>query len=63
MGILSLILGVLGGLCAVVGILTAVEDIIPEEMPDAFTAEVWLMLAIVILLGCIAAAISRAGTE
>ena len=62
MGILALVLGIIGGLCAVVGILTAVEDIIPETTPE-FTAMFWLTLGIVFLLGCIASAIFRAGSE
>ena len=62
MGIFASLLGILGGLCAVVGILTAVRGIIPEYGGD-FTAMFWLALGAVLLLGCIAFAVSREGYE
>ena len=62
MGIAAWVCGIVGGLCAVVGVLTAAKGIIPETTPE-FTAMFWLTLGVVLLLGCIAAAISRAGSE
>ena len=64
MAILAWVFGILGGLCAVMGILTAVE-VIPllTELPPAFTSMFWLTLGAVLLLGCIAAAVSRSSYE
>jgi hypothetical protein len=61
MGILAWILGILGGLCAVMGIITAagVDTLLDAE----FSAMFWLSLGTVLLLGCIAAAISRSSYE
>jgi hypothetical protein len=61
MGILAWILGILGGLCAVMGIITAagVDTLLGAE----FSAMFWLSLGTVLLLGCIAAAISRSAYE
>ncbi len=61
MGILAWILGILGGLCAVMGIITAagVDTLLSAE----FSAMFWLSLGTVLLLGCIAAAISRNSYE
>jgi len=56
MALLAGIFGVLGGLCAVMGIITAV-DVVP--VIGAFTETLWMTLAIVLLLICIAAAVSR----
>ena len=64
MTILALVLGVLGGLCAVTGIVTAL-DVAPvlAKLPADFTAMFWMVLAAILLLGCIAAVMSRAGYE
>ena len=62
MGILALILGSLGGICAVIGIVTAAEVEIPL-LGAGFTAMFWLALSAVLLLGCVAAAISRTTYE
>ncbi len=61
MGILAWILGILGGLCAVMGIVTAagVDTLLSAE----FTAMFWLALGTVLLLGCIAAAVTRSPYE
>ena len=69
MTILTLILGVLGGICTVFGILTALE-VLPGVITElikgseligsvgATTAFFW-GLAALLLLGCIAAAVNR----
>ncbi len=64
MGIAAWVFGILGGLCAVMGIITAVEAIpLLDELGAAFTAMFWLALGAVLLLACIAAAVSRSGYE
>jgi len=60
MGILAWVFGILGGLCAVMGILTAVA-VIPELA--ALTWMFWLVLSAVLLLACIASALGRGGYE
>ena len=59
MAILAWVTGILGGLCAVMGITTALE-VIPSlaELPAAFTPIFWLTLGAVLLLASIAAAVS-----
>jgi len=61
MAILAWVLGILGGLCAVMGIVTAVE-VIPL-LGAEFTTMFWLALSAVLLLGCIAATVSRGEYE
>jgi len=61
MAILAWILGILGGLGAVMGILTA-ADVVPS-LGDEFTTMFWMVLAAVLLLGCIAAAVSHGEYE
>ena len=61
MVILAWVLGILGGLCAVMGIVTAVE-VIPL-LGAEFTTMFWLALSAVLLLGCIAATVSRSEYE
>jgi len=69
MGVLALVLGVLGGLSTVMGILTAVEiapTIITGETATAsiaYSVNGWGGLAIILLLGCIAALVARSGYE
>ena len=58
MGFAAAIVGAIGGLCAVIGIVTAAEVTIPL-ISAGFTSMFWLSLATVLLLGCIAAALSR----
>ncbi len=60
MGMLAWIFGSLGGLCAVMGIITAVK-VIPEIA--ALTWMFWLVLSAILLLVCIAFAVSRGGFE
>ena len=63
MAMLALLLGILGGLCAAMGIVTATEAFQFELLGDGFTAMFWMALAAVLLLGCIAAAVSRSAYE
>ncbi len=64
MAILAWVFGILGGLCAAVGIITAAE-VAPllAELPAGFTAMFWLALSAVLLLSCIAAAVSTTSYE
>ncbi len=65
MAIAAWIFGIFGGLCGVMGIITAAE-VAPEltaMLGDGFTAMFWLALAAVLLLACIAAAVSRTEYE
>ena len=64
MAIVAWVFGILGGLCAVMGIITAAE-VIPllDELPAAFTVMFWLALSAVLLLACVAAAVSRSSYE
>lgn len=57
MGMLAWTFGILGGLCAVMGIITAAE-VIPPILTD-FTGMFWLVLAGVLLLAAIAFAGGR----
>lgn len=63
MAILAWVFGILGGLCAVMGIITAAEVEVIEQLGAEFTAMFWLTLGIVLLLACIAAAVSRSEYE
>jgi len=65
MAIVAWICGILGGLCAVMGIITAtgVSWITDLDLPTAFDAMFWLALGAVLLLACIAAAVSRTEYE
>jgi hypothetical protein len=59
MGIIASVLGGIGGLCAVIGIVTALE-----VMPDIgaqFTWMFWFVLSAILLLGAIAIAVGRGG--
>ncbi len=60
MALLAWMFGILGGLCAVVGILTAVA-VIPEVA--ALTWTFWLMVSAILLLACIAFAIASGSYE
>lgn len=61
MGVLALTLGLIGGLCAIMGIITAAE-VVPL-LGAAFTWMFWLVLSGVLLLACIAAALGGRGYE
>jgi len=60
MGILAWSFGILGGLSAVMGIITA-SGVIAKIGPE-FTWWFWLLLSVILLLASIACAISRAET-
>ncbi len=60
MGIFALILGLLGGLCAIVGVVITAE-LLPG-LPAAYTWEFWFMLATILLLASIASALGRGGS-
>ena len=61
MAIVAWVFGILGGLCAVMGIIMAAEII--TLLSAEFTAMFWLALSAVLLLACIAAAVSRSEYE
>ncbi len=62
MTILAWIFAILGGLSAVMGVITAAE-VITVDIGEAFTAMFWLTLGAVLFLACIAAAVSRSEYE
>ena len=57
MGITAAIIGAVGGLCAVMGIITAAE-VIPVIMPQ-FTWMFWFVLSAILLLASIALSFGR----
>ena len=57
MGISAVILGIVGALCAAMGVVTATELIVPV-MPQ-FTWAFWLSLSGLFILGAIAFAVGR----
>jgi hypothetical protein len=57
MGITAAIVGVIGGLCAIMGIVTAAE-VIPLIMPQ-FTWNFWFVLSAILLLGSIVFLLGR----
>ena len=60
MGTIAWVFGILGGLCAVAGIIVATEAVpVFAELPAAFTAMFWLVLGAILLLATIACALSR----
>ena len=59
MGTLAWISGTLGGLCAVMGIITALAVIEVAALTWMF----WLVLSAILLLACIAFAVSRGSYE
>lgn len=60
MGILAWVFGILGGLCAVMGVLTVLA-IVPEVA--ALTWTFWLAISAILLLICIALAIGSSNYE
>ena len=62
MAITALIFGILGGLCAVVGIVNATTDVIPS-LGAEITTIFWLVLSAILLLGSIAASVSRSNYD
>ncbi len=61
MGAIAAILGAIGGLGAVLGVITAAEIISP--IGEQFTWTFWLMLAAVLLLSSIAISFGRGGGD
>ena len=61
MGMLAWIFGAIGGLCMVMGIITAAE-VIPL-LGSAFTWMFWFMLAAILVLASIAFAVGRSRYE
>jgi len=61
MGAITAIIGTVGGLCAVVGIITAAE-VIPLVSPQ-FTWMFWFVLSAILLLASIALGLGRSGYE
>ena len=65
MGILSMVLGLVGGLCGIIGMLTflgAIPPFIPDELAIGeyvATTAFWWGLAILMLLGSIAISVSH----
>ena len=57
MGTIAAILGGIGGLCAVLGIITALEVLPP--MGEQFTWMFWFVLSAILLLASIALAVGR----
>ena len=57
MGALAWTFGAVGGLCMVMGIITAAE-VVPL-LGSAFTWMFWLVLAAILFLACIAFAVGR----
>ena len=61
MGFLAFILGILGGLSAVMGIIT-VAEVIPLIGAE-FTWMFWFVLAVILFLATIACLVARGGYE
>ena len=64
MTILAWVLGILGGLCAVMGIINAL-DVIPllDDLPADINTMFWMVLGVILLLGCIASLLSHGEYE
>ena len=60
MRVLACLLGILGGGCTVMGIITATE-VVPEVA--GLTWMFWLALAVVLLVGSVAATVNRGCAE
>jgi len=61
MGVLALILGILGGLCAIMGIIIAAG--VALLIPAGFTAIFWLGLAGILFVAAITCLVARGGYE
>lgn len=59
MGAFALILGMLGALCGILGIVTAIEVLPP--LGDAYTWEFWFWVSALLFLSTIAASVGRGG--
>lgn len=61
MGVMAAITGAIGGLCAVMGIVTATEVI--QLISPQFTWMFWFVLSAILLLASIALSLGRGGYE
>jgi hypothetical protein len=61
MGMAAWVFGILGGLCAVMGVITA-AGVVPL-LGAEFTWMFWLVVSAILLLASIAFAVGRAGYE
>jgi hypothetical protein len=61
MGTMAAIVGAVGGLCAVLGIVVALEVDVP--LGDQLTWMFWFVLSAILLLASIALAVGRGGQE
>ena len=59
MGTIAAIIGAIGGLCAVMGIVTAAEIILP--LGAQYTWMFWFLLSAILLLASIAFTVGRGG--
>ena len=59
MGTIAVIAGAIGGLCAVLGIVTALE--VPLNIGEQFTWMFWFVLSAILLLASIAFSVGRGG--
>ncbi len=59
MGAIAAIVGAIGGLCAIMGIVTAAEVILP--LGTELTWLFWFVLSAILLLAAIALAVGRSG--
>jgi len=59
MGTIAVIAGAVGGLCAIMGLITAIE--VPLNIGDQFTWMFWFVLSAILLLASIAFAVGRGG--
>ena len=61
MGMTALIFGIIGGLCAAMGVITALEVVPFSLAPSVLTWPFWFGISALLLLICIAFAVSRIG--
>jgi hypothetical protein len=61
MGMLSLIFGLIGGLCVVFGVITMAELLPP--LGEEFTWVFWFALSVILLLASIAFGVNRGSGE
>jgi len=59
MAIAAWVFGIIGGLCAVMGIITALDVV--QQFGDELTWTFWLVVSAIMLLGSIAFAVGRSG--
>lgn len=59
MGMTALVFGLIGGLCAAMGVATVAE--IAPDIGEAYTWVFWFGVSVILLLGCIAFLLARSG--